>query len=168
MKQFLTISACVLAALAPLCARPCTSAIISGSLTPDGKPILWKNRDTSASDNKVEYMAPQHPGELAYVALFNSSDTRCEQAWIGVNECGFAVMNTASYNLKADDVPASDMDREGYVMAHALRHCRTVDDFADLLENLPKPLGVEANFGVVDAEGNGAYFECDNYRVHPL
>lgn len=164
MKQLLTISTCVLAALAPLCARPCTSAIISGSLTPDGKPILWKNRDTSASDNKVEYMAPQHPGELAYVALFNAADTRCEQAWIGMNECGFAVMNTASYNLKADDVPAADMDREGYVMAHALRHCRTVDDFAHLLENLPKPLGVEANFGVIDAQGNGAYFECDNYR----
>lgn len=164
MKPLVKISVCLAAALAPAGARPCTSAIISGSLTPTGKPILWKNRDTSAADNKVEYVAPGAPGELAYVGLFNSSDTRCEQAWIGVNQAGFAVMNTASYNLKADNVPASEMDREGYVMALALKHCRTVDDFATLLRELPRPLGVEANFGVIDASGAGAYFECDNYR----
>lgn len=145
-------------------ARCCTSAIVDGRLTCSGKPILWKNRDTSATDNKVEYIRPALSGELAYVGLFNASDTKCEQAWIGINEVGFAVMNTASYNLKADKVPASKMDREGYVMAHALKHCHTVDDFASLLASLPKPLGVEANFGVIDADGNGAYFECDNYR----
>lgn len=164
MKPLVKILICVLCVLPVPLARPCTSAIISGSLTSSGKPILWKNRDTSAADNKVEYIAPQAQGELPYVALFNAADTRCEQAWIGINQAGFAVMNTASYNLKADNVPAADMDREGYVMAHALKHCRTVDDFATLLENLPKPLGVEANFGVIDAEGRGAYFECDNYR----
>ncbi len=149
--------------MTPVTAAPCTSAIISGRLTASGKPILWKNRDTSALDNKVEYIASRVEGEMPYVALFNASDRKCEQAWIGINEAGFAVMNTASYNLKADNVPASKMDREGYVMTHALRHCRTVDDFASLLENLPRPLGVEANFGVIDADGNGAYFECDNY-----
>lgn len=31
----------------------CTSAIISGSLTRDGRPILWKNRDTSHLINYV-------------------------------------------------------------------------------------------------------------------
>ncbi|MCM1318828.1 MAG: C45 family peptidase [Muribaculaceae bacterium] len=143
--------------------NPCTSAIVSGRLTPSGKPILWKNRDTSAIDNKVEYIPAALPGELAYVGLFNANDKKCEQAWIGLNEAGFAVMNTASYNLKDDNVPSSKMDREGYVMAHALKHCTTVDDFATLLEELPKPLGVEANFGVIDAVGNGAYFECNNH-----
>ena len=29
---------------------------------------------------------------------------------------------------------------------------------------MPKPLGVEANFGVIDALGNGAYFETNNYE----
>ena len=49
-------------------------------------------------------------------------------------------------------------------MAIALGKCRTVDDFACLLDTLPKPLGVEANFGVIDAYGNAAYFETDNWR----
>lgn len=140
----------------------CTSAIVSGRLTKSGHPILWKNRDTSATDNKVEYIRASKAGELSYVGLFNASDIKCRQAWIGLNEAGFAVMNTASYNLKDDNVPSSKMDREGYVMAHALKYCRTVDDFEQLLDSWPRPMGIEANFGVIDASGKGAYFECDN------
>ena len=47
-------------------------------------------------------------------------------------------------------------------MALALGSCRTVDDFAAMLDTLPKPLGVMTNFGVIDADGNGAYFETDD------
>ena len=81
---------------------------------------------------------------------------------MGMNEVGFAVMNTASYNIKNDKVPDRQMDREGLVMTIALRSCRTVDDFETLLGSLPRPMGVEANFGVIDSEGNGAYFETNN------
>jgi hypothetical protein len=27
---------------------PCTVAVVSGKATPDGRPLLWKNRDTSS------------------------------------------------------------------------------------------------------------------------
>ena len=144
-------------------ATGCTSAIVSAQASASGRPLLWKNRDTSATDNKIEYIAASSPEEYDYVGLFNASDRNCEQAWMGMNSAGFAVMNTASYNLKDDNVPASKMDREGYVMSHALKHCRTVDDFGRLLDVLPRPMGVEANFGVIDACGNGAYFECNNH-----
>lgn len=139
----------------------CTSAIISGEYTVDGRPLLWKNRDTSNTDNKVEYI-PGSDGAFSYVALFNASDRKCKEAWMGMNEVGFAVMNTASYNIKNDKVPSRDMDKEGEVMTIALKTCTTVDDFAKLLETLPRPMGVEANFGVIDALGNGAYFETNN------
>lgn len=140
----------------------CTSAIVSAKANPSGRPLLWKNRDTSAADNKVEYVSSK-PGEYSYVALFNAADLNLEQAWMGMNDVGFAVMNTASYNIKDDKVPEKDMDKEGYVMSIALRKCRTVDDFAVLLDTLPRPMGVEANFGVIDAYGNGAYFETNNH-----
>lgn len=142
--------------------RACTSAIVSAQANPYGRPLLWKHRDTSAADNKVEYI-PASDGKYAYTALFNSKDKRNEQAWIGMNEVGFAVMNTASYNIKDDNVAKALMDREGYVMARALQTCRTVDDFEELLKALPRPMGVEANFGVIDAAGNGAYFETNNH-----
>lgn len=137
----------------------CTSAIISGAKTLNGRPLLWKHRDTGEENNKVERIAATD-GNFEYVALYNASDSLCREAWMGYNSEGFAIMNTASYNLKDDDV--KEMDKEGLVMTEALKVCRTVDDFAKLLKELPKPLGVEANFGVIDAEGNGAYFETDN------
>lgn len=56
------------------------------------------------------------------------------------------------------------MDREGEVMYKALSVCRTVEDFLHLLDTLPKPLGVEANFGLCDAEGGAMYVECNNWR----
>lgn len=142
--------------------KACTSAIISADRNPYGRPILWKHRDTSAIDNKVEYV-PGAAGEFSYVALFNASDKYLKEAWIGMNEAGFAVMNTASYNIKDDKVSSKKMDKEGIVMTKALKTCRSVDDFARLLETLPRPMGVEANFGVIDATGNGAYFETNNH-----
>ncbi|MDE6010559.1 MAG: C45 family peptidase [Muribaculaceae bacterium] len=139
----------------------CTSAIISADASASGRPLLWKHRDTSTIDNKVEYVEGKN-GDYSYVALFNASDRDLKEAWTGMNEVGFAVMNTASYNIKNDRVPEKQMDREGLVMTLALRSCRTVDDFEELLRSLPRPMGVEANFGVIDAAGNGAYFETNN------
>ena len=145
----------------------CTSAIIAAKANPYGRPLLWKNRDTSKADNKVEYVAT-NAGEHSYVALFNAEGKQLEEAWMGMNDAGFAIMNTASYNIKDDNVPQSKMDREGYLMTIALRKCRTVDDFANLLDTLPRPMGVEANFGVIDAYGDGAYFETNNHSFNRI
>ena len=141
-------------------AYPCTSAIISSSVSKTGRPILWKHRDTGEENNKVERIEATE-STMAYVALYNASDSACSEAWMGMNSAGFAIMNTASYNLKNDTV--NIMDGEGLIMAEALCVCVTVDDFEKFLIAHSKPLHVEANFGVIDAEGNGAYFETDNY-----
>jgi len=159
---FTRIAVAIAAALCASNADACTSAIVSADASPYHRPMLWKNRDTSTIDNKVEYVAPDN-GSYGYVALFNANDRKLEQAWMGMNDVGFAVMNTASYNIKDDKVPQEKMDREGYVMTIALRTCRTVGDFTRLLETLPRPMGVEANFGVIDASGDGAFFETNNH-----
>jgi hypothetical protein len=41
-----------------------------------------------------------------------------------------------------------------------------VEDFKNLLLDMEKPLGVEANFGVIDAKGGAAYFETDNFSFN--
>ncbi|MBS1271466.1 MAG: hypothetical protein MAGBODY4_00597 [Candidatus Marinimicrobia bacterium] len=33
----------------------CTVAVISREATPDGRPLLWKNRDSSHRDNAIQY-----------------------------------------------------------------------------------------------------------------
>ena len=118
MKKIIYIALMCCAAAAEVAA--CTSAIVSGTLTANGRPLLWKHRDASDLDNKVEKIVPENGG-YEYVALFNATDTLCRQAWAGYNSTGFAVMNTASYNLKADTV--TDMDKEGLLMGKALASC---------------------------------------------
>lgn len=138
----------------------CTSAIVGAEATRAGRPLLWKHRDTGTEHNFVARVARK--GEIPYVALFNGGDSLLSEAWMGLNAEGFAIMNTASYNLVPDT--ASFKDREGYLMSAALARCRTLRDFENLLDSLPKPMGVQANFGVIDASGAGAYYETDDYR----
>jgi hypothetical protein len=101
---------------------------------------------------------------MAYIALFNGGDSLLREAWMGVNESSFAIMNTASYNLAPDT--ARLKDREGIIMTAALRTCRSVEDFARMLDTLPKPLGVQANFGVIDSTGAGAFFETSDHGYY--
>lgn len=151
-----------LALLSTMPAVACTSAIVSAKATVDGRPILWKHRDTSATNNFLYRV--EEPGRIGYVGLFNGTDSLAlDEAWMGMNDAGFAIMNTVAYNLPEND-PAW-IDREGAVMARALGECRSVDDFEALLAALPRPLGVRTNFGVLDASGAGAYFEVDDYTV---
>ena len=138
----------------------CTSAIVSGKLTKNGRPLLWKNRDTDDQNNHVSRIEAKD-GKFEFVGLFNGNDKNDDEAWMGYNEKGFAIMNTASYNINKDDV--KDMDKEGVLMKLALETCSTVDDFENLLVTMKQPRRVEANFGVIDAQGNGAYFEVGNF-----
>lgn len=140
-------------------ADACTSAIVSARASATGRPLLWKHRDTGA-DNNFLARVEATDSTLAYVGLFNAGDSLLTEAWMGMNERGLGVMNTASYNLAPDT--ATYCDREGAVMVMALAGCVTVDDFEALLARLPRPMGVQANFGVIDAEGGAAYFETND------
>lgn len=146
----------------------CTSVIISGRVTYDGRPLMLKHRDTGTLDNRINYVSATDTS-FAYIGLVNVPDV--DGVWTGTNEVGFAIMNTASYNLRRDTLNCR-MDREGEVMKLALETCRTITDFEALLNQLlvadadgrVEPLGVETNFGVIDAVGGAAYYEVNNFE----
>lgn len=138
----------------------CTSVIISGKMSASGRPVMYKHRDTRKLDNFIG----RYTGEkYTFIGLVNSETEGCE-VWMGTNNVGFSIMNTATYDLKDDDVPASQMDREGNLMYLALGKCESIKDFETLLDTLSRPMGVEANFGVIDAHGGAAYYEVNNHK----
>lgn len=137
----------------------CTSFIISGKATPSGRPMMFKHRDTDCLDNRIAYFQGD---KYAFIGLMNAP-TLDGEVWSGVNEAGFCIMNTASYNLREDSLQCQ-MDREGELMYHALASCATIADFEQWLTTYPQPWGVEANFGIIDAQGGAAYFEMNNSR----
>ena len=140
----------------------CTSLVATGRATVSGNPLLWKHRDTGAPGNFLARVEATD-STMAYVGLFNDGDSLLTEAWTGMNEAGLAILNTASYNLAPDT--ARLKDREGVVMSAALARCRSVDDVARLLDSWPRPMGVQANFGVIDATGHAAYFEASDRTV---
>ncbi|NOX45713.1 MAG: hypothetical protein GXO89_01895 [Chlorobi bacterium] len=137
----------------------CTTAVISGKYTKDGRPLLWKHRDTWAVTNIIREFTD---GKYTCVGLVNSSDTLGESIWIGYNDHGFGIMNSASYNLNNDTITQSGL--EGRLMKNALQTCANIEDFEKFLDKLERPIRLEANFGVIDGNGGAAYFELGNFK----
>ncbi len=152
---FLTTTALLLAASV---AAPCSVAVVSGDATPDGRPLLWKNRDTDTAANRV--MAFEGP-RFAFLGIANTGDADGADVWAGANEAGFCIMNSASYNLPTDFDPSTEGE-EGAFMRRALGECATVADFQQLLESTTGHRKVSANFGVIDAQGGAAFFETSD------
>ena len=140
--------------------KACTTFLISGKYTVDGKPILYKNRDTDEMQNSLAYF---NDGKYKYIGLVDGKTSWNKEVWGGYNEAGFAIINTAAYNNNIGDTTKLK-DREGVVMKLALQTCATVQDFENLLKSSHKPLGVDANYGVIDAFGGAAYYETGNFR----
>ena len=118
--------------------------------------MMFKHRDTGELNNRIAHFQGD---KYAFMGLVNSPMLDGE-VWSGMNEAGFCIMNTASYNLREDTLKCQ-MDREGELMYHALGACATLEDFEAWLTTYPQPWGVEANFGVIDAQGGAAMFEVD-------
>ena len=150
--------------IGPRPAGACTSAVVAPGAALGGAPILWKNRDTPTLSNKVVYI---DESPFDYLCLANARADSGRSCWAGLNASGFAIMNTVAYNvpLLAGEVG----DREGVIMADALRTCRTVDDFQRYLEaNQGPEFGGQTNFGVIDGEGGAAIFEVHNHGIERI
>lgn len=142
--------------------QACTSAVVSGKATPDGRPLLWKNRDTDFLRNHVAYVRGE---KYDFIANVNSVNFLAKkEAWIGVNAAGFALMNTQSYNLMEMDDDDERGAANGRIIYRALEVCATVEEFRHFLDTVAKPSQIEANFGVIDAKGGAAMFEVDYYK----
>ncbi len=86
-RQLAAHTLCILLiCFAPWHSYACTTIVISGRVTADGRPILWKNRDTDEARNEVAYLSE---GPLRAVAVVNAG--KRTSVWMGVNEAGFCI-----------------------------------------------------------------------------
>ncbi len=131
----------------------CTIGVFGSGVTVDNRPILWKNRDVNNPDQEVGWFAGSRYRFIANVYAGETMDV-----WAGINEAGFGIMNSNSYNLSG--LTSAD---DGKIMRLALERCGTVDDFVQLMDSL-NIVGREtpSNFGVFDLLGNAAVFEASN------
>lgn len=142
-------------------ALACTTFIISGKYTKDGKSILFKNRDTGQMKNSLVIF---NDGKYKYMGVVDGTEKGWNKAiWGGYNETGFAIMNSAAYNNNIGDT-TKHSGQDGIVMKKALMVCSSLEDFEHFLDTLSQPRGVNSNYGVIDAYGGAAYYETGNYK----
>lgn len=157
MKKFLIFGLMLGIVLSGAQLLACTSVIVSGRVTKDGRPMIYKNRDTSTLHNMTLVVQGR---VYRYIGLVNAEDTAPVNVWGGHNEAGFAIINTAAYNLNGD---GGDTDGDGILIRKALELCATLADFETLLDTVKKPREVNSNFAVLDAQGGCAYYETGNF-----
>lgn len=134
----------------------CTIGVANGEATTDGRPMVWKTRDYATEpDNEVKYNT-SYPNKFIMVANAGSSTS----AWMGVNEYGFAIVNSNSTDLPDG---SSTGPSNGVFMRDALGNCKTVAEFQDLLDQTNiTGRTTNANFGVIDSTGEAVIFETAN------
>ena len=152
----LVVLAVMMTEVQPLLA--CTSVIVSGRVTKDGRPMIFKHRD---SGNVHNMMLVVQGKKYRYLGLVNAGDTLPKDVWGGYNEAGFGIINTAAYNLNGN---GGDTDGDGILIRKALELCATLEDFERLMDTVKKPRDVNSNFAVLDAKGGCAYYETGNYK----
>ena len=167
MSRHAPMLAAILALLAvPLVlgADECTTAIVSPRAGEEGRPLLWKNRDTSVLSNRIVHVKET---PFSYLGLADVEDRSGRSVFAGLNSEGFGIINSVAYNLPRKEGEQEDL--EGILMADALRTCRTAADFeAYLKANLGRNLGARTNFGVIDASGAAVIFEVHNHGYERL
>ena len=128
----------------------CTIGAASGRATTDGRPMIWKTRDASSTNNEVVWVT-SYP--IDYLAV---RDARGNSSWMGLNEQGFAILNSVSSDLPGGDSGPGN----GSVMTEALGTCSTLVEFEAYLEETNRTgRTTRANYIAMDATGAVAIYE---------
>lgn len=134
-------------------AKACTIAVVSGKATEDGRPLLWKNRDTDERDNLVQVFSE---GKYRVMAVIDAGHS--EATWMGMNEAGLCLANSLSLDLPGGNTEGRG---NGRFMKLALQTCASVKEFEALLSGTnASGRRTRANFAVIDASGAAMIFEA--------
>lgn len=128
----------------------CTSVIITGKMTADGRPLLLKQRDGENSFDCIDFFKGE---KYDFIGLIDGNYQGGDKVVCGTNSAGFCIINTATYNLgKRIGIPPS------IIMHEALSKCKNLHEFEIYLMTIHDTI-MPANFGIIDAEGGAAYYE---------
>ena len=129
----------------------CTIGVAAGRATSDGRPLIWKTRDYSSEpDNELVFNTSY---QIHFLEIINAGKT---YAWMGLNEQGFAILNSLATDLPVGSSGLSN----GALMRNALGSCVTIEDFQALLDETNNDgRKTHGNFAVLDSTGAASLFE---------
>ncbi len=133
----------------PLDARSCNIGVTNGTVTQDGRPLLWKVRMTSGDpDNRIFYKSgPQYN----YIGIAGSVEP-----WMGVNSAGLCTGN--SYVGSGGGNASRNRD----IIKHILGNFSTVAEVRNYLAQPGSTTNVKGCYPFMDAAGNATVFEINH------
>lgn len=139
----------------------CTATIISKKIAETERPILLKHRDISFSSNnhrgnRIEYQSSVRFGKKGIISVADSHSLDGGSSLCGMNVAGFAIINTATYNLGTRDF--NNQIAPSKLMYKALAECENAIEFEQMLERMACKM-MPANYGIIDKDGNAFYYE---------
>ncbi len=131
----------------------CTIGAFSSISTQSRLPLLWKNRDISNPDQAVYFF---NDGIYQYLGLVYAGDST--RVWAGINEKGFAIINSTSSNIGSGVSGGLD---DGEVIKYALQNCASIEEFQLFMDSTDLTgRRTPSNFGVLDSTGEASIFEA--------
>jgi len=125
-------------------ATGCTIGVANGNVTVDNRPLLWKSRMWTGGNNQVVF-SPGLPYDFIGVKSISG-----KYAMMGLNSAGLCTGNT--YVVGRGN---------GRFMQNILRHCGTVDEVRDYIQQKLEAGTLDATgcFPFADAHGSATLFE---------
>ena len=157
MKKLLLVAVAVLVLAGPR-AFACSSVIISGRATADGRPLMLKVRDEAGQNNNIQYFIGNKYNYLGFVGDASKPHEKVRSIVGGMNEAGLCTMSLTSNSWSKENLPKA---KHGNVQVMALANCRNIAEMEAMFAEWGRPLGQVFNLGVIDAEGGAAYYEFD-------
>ncbi len=135
----------------------CTAAVVTGKATKDGRPLIWKVRDTDNLQNAMKFFRGQR---YNFIGVVDCEPRVKEELWLGTNSAGLSIINTQSFNLEKTVNGIEPGAKNGEFMYKVLSLCATVEELKQMLDSKKLKLdGLCANFGIIDAKGGAGWFE---------
>ena len=135
----------------------CTIAVLSGKITDNGKPYLFKNRDGSNGDFEVTLVDKNSALQcitnncFKYIAVTKwKEDSENKFIYGGINEHNFAIGNAV---ISTYDMRDNLSNKNLYLQRIALESCKTINDFENLLNNWlknNKNTAINSYYAVID------------------
>ena len=143
--------------------QACSSVIVTGNATKDGRAILMKNRDLPEDPVNIPVYVPATFNSYAFVGVNTNT--------MGINEKGLAVMNTYLPALAGSEPIEGNLRLNQMI----LEKYESVSEVAYDLNNSYSLIGpvyranlgsVATCIGVIDRFGAGAFFEVSDTKAY--